>query len=170
MPVLGRCWTPFTLYSWSSVKLGSYYAAIYTAIIHVLFITYAIYVMGGGDSDEFYSPYFELDVKGTMIAGWFTIIFSALFMGTIILLVYGIKRENRCMFFPWMVGITIEILLVLAFSLWVLATYYRNPYSVLASCIIWCLDGIHVYCLLCVISQYQILQDLQIPHFDILYP
>ncbi|XP_023238859.1 uncharacterized protein LOC111637578 [Centruroides sculpturatus] len=105
MPVLGRCWSPFTLYSWSSVKLGSYYAAIYTAIIHVLFITYAIYVMGGGDSDEFYSPYFELDYKASKLPPF---------------------NENRCMFFPWMVGITIEILLVLAFSLWVLATYYRN--------------------------------------------
>ncbi|GIY37023.1 hypothetical protein CEXT_27401, partial [Caerostris extrusa] len=43
-------------------------------------------------------------------------------------------------------------------------------YSFLASFILWCIDGLHIYCLLCVISQYQVLRDLQEPHFVILHP
>ncbi|GIY91239.1 uncharacterized protein CDAR_127131 [Caerostris darwini] len=170
MAVLKKCWTPFMVYSWTSVKLGCYYASLYTAVFHVLFITYSMYTMDGGKSDEFYSPFFELNRYGTIIAGSFTIIFSFLFLLFCAMLIYGVKNENRCMFFPWMISMTIEILAMICMGIWFIFRYYHNTYSFLASFILWCIDGLHIYCLLCVISQYQVLRDLQEPHFVILHP
>ncbi|CAN8032541.1 unnamed protein product [Ixodes persulcatus] len=82
----------------------------------------------------------------------------------------GVKRDNRCLFFPWMVSVVIEILLMIAIGLWYIGRYYRNLYSVLAAIILWCIDGIHVYCFMCVVSHYQVVRDLQEPKFQILYP
>lgn len=158
------------VYSWTTVKYGCYYSAMYTAVFHVLFICYAMYVMDGGKSDEFYSPYFELDRSGAQVAGGFTMVFSFIFLLACIMLVFGVKKENRCLFFPWMIGMSFEILLMVAVGLWFIVRYYRNLYSFFAALVLWCFDGLHVYCLLCVISQYQVLKDLQEPRFIILYP
>ncbi|XP_054719923.1 uncharacterized protein LOC129229608 [Uloborus diversus] len=170
MAVLDKCWTPFFVYSWTSVKIGCYYAAMYTSVFHILFICYALYVMDGGNSDEFYSPFFELNRSGATYAGSFTIVFSFVFLLAAIMFVYGVKRENRCMFFPWFIGMSLEILLMFGISIWFLFRYYHNPYSFLASFTLWCIDGLHVYCMLCGISHYQVLKELQEPRFIILHP
>ncbi|GFS95402.1 uncharacterized protein NPIL_598881 [Nephila pilipes] len=170
MAMLNKCWTPFMVYSWTTIKLGCYYAALYTAVFHLLFICYAVYVIDGGKSDEFYSPYFELNQYGAVIAGSLTIVFSFFFLLVCIMLIYGVKNENRCMFFPWMVGMSLEILVMICMGIWFLFRYYHNSYTFLATFILLCVDGLHMYCLLCVISQYQILKELQEPHFVILHP
>ncbi|KFM59122.1 hypothetical protein X975_03206, partial [Stegodyphus mimosarum] len=161
MVVLKKCYTPFMVYSWTTIKLGCYYASLYTGIFHLLFICYALYVIDGGDSDEFYSPYFELNKFGATVAGSLTIVYCFIFLCVCIMLIYGVKKENRCMFFPWMIGMAFEILLMVCIGIWFLFRYYHNPYSLLASFILWCIDGLHLYCLLCVISQYQVLKELQ---------
>ncbi|XP_015909833.1 uncharacterized protein [Parasteatoda tepidariorum] len=170
MAILKKCWVPFMVYSWTSVKIGCFYAALYTGIFHLLFICYSLYVIDGGKSDEFYSPFFELNQSGATVAGSIAIVFSILFLLACSMLIYGVKNENRCMFFPWMIGATFEILLMVCIGIWFLFRYYYNVYSFLASFILWCIDGLHLYCLLCVITQYQILQKLQEPRFVILYP
>ncbi|XP_076345065.1 uncharacterized protein LOC143244385 [Tachypleus tridentatus] len=170
MPVLERCWTPFQVYSWTTVKMGSYYAAVYTGVIHIITIVYAIYVMQGGRSEWFFGPYFELNKEDTYSAGIFTIVFSICFILTTIMLQVGLSKDNRCLFFPWFIGMMLEILLMVAVGLWFIARYYRNLYSVLAAFVLWCFDGLHIYCLLCVISQYQVVKNYQEPQFVILYP
>lgn len=170
MPLLSRCWTPFLLYHWTNLRYGSFYAAMYTAVYHVLFIFYAIYAVTGGRTDYFFSPYFELSMKGIYAAAGCTMGFGVVFLIFTLMLVIGIKRDNRCLFFPWIISVVIEILLMIAVGLWYIGRYYRNLYSVLAAIILWCVDGVHVYCFMCVISHYQVVRDLQEPKFQILYP
>ncbi|XP_022252633.1 uncharacterized protein LOC106468583 [Limulus polyphemus] len=158
MPVLDRCWTPFQVYSWTTVKMGSYYAAVYTGVLHILTTVYAIYVMQGGRSEWFFGPYFELDKADTYSAGIFTIVFSICFILTTIMLQIGLSKDNRCLFFPWFIGMILEILLMVAVGLWFIARYYRNHLV------------FQIYCLLCVISQYQVVKSYQEPQFVILYP
>lgn len=170
MAILQKCWTPFMIYSWTSLKLGCIYCAMYTTVIHILCICYSIYVINGGNSDEFYSPFFELERHGLTAAVSFSIVFSLIFIVLSALLVIGVRKDNRGLFLPWMFATVFEILLAVCFGLWLLYRYYRNLYSLLAAIIIWTLDGIHVYCLLCVISQYQVIKERQEPSFVILYP
>lgn len=170
MPVLERCWTPFSLYHWTNLRCGCFYSAMYTAVYHILFIFYAIYAVSGGRTDYFFSPYFELSIRETKDAAISTIFFSLVFLIFTCMLVIGVKKDNRCLFFPWMIFVVIEILLMIAVGLWYIGRYYRNLESVLAAIILWCIDGVHVYCFMCVISHYQIVRDLQEPKFVILYP
>lgn len=158
------------VYSSTTVKLGCYYAAMYTAVLHVLFIAYALFVMDSGKSDEFFGPYFEFSKPGAVTAGTITIVFSFIFLAVCIMLVYGVKKENRCLFFPWLICMSIEILLMVIMGIWLMYRYYHNSYSFLATFVLWCFDGLHLYCLLCVISQYQVLKELQEPRFIILHP
>ncbi|XP_022671530.1 uncharacterized protein LOC111258950 [Varroa jacobsoni] len=170
MPILDRCWNPLMMYHYTNVRFGSYYVAIYTTVVHVLFIFYAIYAMQGGRTDWFFSPYFEYSQKGTVTAASLTVVLCLLFLLFTLLLCKGVKLDNRCLYFPWMIAMSMEVLLMVGVGLWYIVRYYRNLFSVLAAILLWTIDGIHIYCLLVVISQYQIVKNFQEPKFEFLYP
>lgn len=83
------------LYHWTNLRYGSFYSAMYTAVMHILFIFYAIYAVSGGRTDYFFSPYFELTLKGTQVAAGLTIIFALLFLLFTVMLVIGVKRVSE---------------------------------------------------------------------------
>lgn len=164
MPVLEKCWTPFLRYSWTNVKYGSYYAATYMVVFHFAFLIYALYVICDGQT-TFFGPYFNQDKIGSQAVSIFTIVFSGCLLLFTAVLAYAVKKANRYLFIPWLIGTVLEIFLIIALGVWFIAQYYSNIYSIFTAIVLWCFDGLHIYCLLCVISQYQVLQDSEEPRF-----
>ncbi|GAB6021284.1 hypothetical protein CHUAL_003903 [Chamberlinius hualienensis] len=169
MPYLQVCWSPCWCYN--NVKHGCIAVAIYTIMFSIVSIVYTAWIMAGGQSSDLYSPFFETDVRNSAIyAGIVTIIFCVIYIGSALLLWRGAIRNVRGLFLPW---IFITIFLVLfgtAFGIWFIARYYIDPRSVIAAVFTWLYTGLNIYCLLCVISQYQILKMYQSPNIVVLYP
>ncbi|GFS81288.1 uncharacterized protein NPIL_68501 [Nephila pilipes] len=67
-----------------------------------------------------------------------------------------------------MIGMSLEIFIMICMGIWFIFRYHNN-YAFLTTFILLCVDGLQIYCLLCVISQYQVLKELQEPHFVILH-
>lgn len=169
MPILQRCWTPFQVFSWTNVKYGSYYTAGYTIVLHVVTLCFGIYFLSS-DREWIFASDFEVGKLGTYYAGVITTVFSLVFLFVTGILILALKTERRNFFIPWMFAMSLEIFIFLALGLWLISKYYTNLYSVFAAIFLWCLDGLHMYCFLCVLSQYQVLRDVQQPQFVMLHP
>ena len=63
--MLTQCWAPcFTLNSgYLGLEKASRLIAVYTATTHVVFVFYAIWILCGGQSDTFFTPFFEFSRK-----------------------------------------------------------------------------------------------------------
>jgi hypothetical protein len=57
-------------------------------------------------------------------SGAFIIFYFLLFIFTAALMVQGIRKSNRGMMLPWMIGMIIVIAFQLVFGLWLLGGYY----------------------------------------------
>jgi hypothetical protein len=109
--------------------------------------------MRGGDSAQFYLPYFEADVKDskkfgtrnsnlvikrmvtlTMFSflnfsamqsvGAIAILFCLMFIICSFMLVQGVRKEYRGLFFPWMICMTLVVLFQAVYGLWIIIGYY----------------------------------------------
>ena len=61
-PHIKTCWSPCFWHG--TVRAGSYAVAAYTLGLSLMLLTYTAYVMGGGDSSQFYLPLFETVGRG----------------------------------------------------------------------------------------------------------
>lgn len=169
MPVLQACWSPCWCYN--NVKHGSIAVSIYTIIISIVAIFYCLWIMIGGQSSDLYSPFFETDVRDSAQQAGATVMgFCGLYIISACLLWYGTVRSIRGWFLPWLLITAFLILFSLAFGIWFIARYYIDPRSIIAAIFTWIYTGISTYCLLCVISQYQVLKMYQSPNIVVLYP
>ncbi|XP_002737171.1 uncharacterized protein LOC100378476 [Saccoglossus kowalevskii] len=77
-----------------------------------------------------------------------------------IILIYGAIKDNRILLVPWMVFMVIFIILTLITTI-IIIVYASFSSWVTWSNIIWFVifNTINIYCLLCVISQYQELKE-----------
>ncbi|XP_077300344.1 uncharacterized protein LOC143921092 [Arctopsyche grandis] len=169
MPVLESCWSPCI---WSNnVKAGSRAVAGYSMALSVVLITFVAFMMDGGDSTQLYNPLFEADVRGSLqvVGGIFIFFLVCLFFSSI-LMVVGINKMNRGMMLPWMILMFFVILLQLVFGLWLLGGYYIYLESVTAALVDWIWMSYNLYCWLCVYSQYQIIEEMQSPNIELLWP
>lgn len=101
--------------------------------------------MGGGDSSQFYLPYFEANlstsmsshnflsflfiniyftVKAMQSAGAFVIFFCLIFIICSGVLVQGVRKEYRGLFFPWMTCMGLVIFFQAVYGLWIIIGYY----------------------------------------------
>ncbi|RWS28682.1 hypothetical protein B4U80_00889 [Leptotrombidium deliense] len=171
---LTKCWAPcFTIKSSNRVSLrtGCVLIAVYTALLHLLSLSYVCYVLNGGRSDNFYSPLFEFSRFGMVVICCFTIVYSILFIFCCSLaLVYGVKTEIRFLYLPWIWCTALELLFLLFFGFFVIYRYYHYLWATFAWLILWSYGGYHTYLFLVVLSQYYYLKDIQEPTFIILYP
>ncbi|KAH9529448.1 hypothetical protein DERF_003333 [Dermatophagoides farinae] len=127
--MLKRCWAPcFTLNSgYLALEKGSKLITYYTATIHILFLFYGIYLLMGGQSDAFFSPFFEFSRKDTNILAFLFIaycIFYLIFCS--IGLIHAIHTETRFFFLPWLYFSLFEILFLASFGSFLLYRYYHN--------------------------------------------
>lgn len=168
MPVLQTCWSPCWCHS--TVKHGSIYVGAYSIVTCIVGIVYCAWLLGDGPSSEMYSPFFESDAKFThSITGGLIITCLVLSIIFSILLIIGIRRDNRALLLPFMITLCILILFLISLGIWFIARYYTYSISVLSAILTWLFAGMEIYCFLCVLSQYQILRDYQ-SNIRILYP
>ena len=80
--MLKRCWAPcFTLNSgYLALEKGSKLIAYYTATLHIVFLFYGIYLLMGGQSDAFFSPFFEFSRKDTNILAFLFIAYCIFYL------------------------------------------------------------------------------------------
>ncbi|VVC95059.1 uncharacterized protein LOC126972000 [Leptidea sinapis] len=167
MPVLESCWSPCI---WSSnTKVGSKAVALYTAAMSMVLITFIAYQMDGGDSTQLWNPLFEADVRGSLqVFGIiFIIIFGVLIVSSV-LMVIGVNIWMRGLMLPWMITMGLIIVFQFAFGLWLIGGYYIYLDATFAAFLDFLWMSYNIYCWLCVLSQYQIILEMQSPNIEIL--
>nr|CAH0104650.1 unnamed protein product [Daphnia galeata] len=168
MPSISTCWSPCFWHM--NVREGTYAVAFYTTFFPIVIIAYTAYVMRGGDSAQFYLPYFEADIKNTMQSvGAIAILFCLAFIICSFMLVQGVRKEYRGLFFPWMICMTLVVLFQAVYGLWIIIGYYIL-WNVFVSIVNWIWMAANMYFFLCVWSQYEIVTELQARHIELLYP
>ncbi|XP_039300294.1 uncharacterized protein LOC120355712 [Nilaparvata lugens] len=169
MVALKTCWSPCI---WNpNVTSGSYCCAAYTIAAGVVFITFTIYMMLGGDSTQIYLPLFETDVNGSMqFYGWVFILYFLMLIAFSVMLVLGIRRTHRGLMLPWMIAMAVAVGFQFLFSLWLCYGYYIYISILVPALMNWIWMSYNIYCWLCVYSQYKIIYELQTPNIELLYP
>ncbi|XP_050354902.1 uncharacterized protein LOC126776428 [Nymphalis io] len=167
MPVLESCWSPCI---WSStVKSGTRAVAVYTAAMSIILIIFIAYQMDGGDSTQLWNPLFEADVRGSLqVFGTIFIIILVVFIVSSILMVVGVNIWMRGLMLPWMITMGLIIVFQLLFGLWLIGGYYIYLDATFAAFLDFLWMAYNIYCWLCVLSQYQIILDMQSPNIEIL--
>lgn len=102
-------------------------------------------------------------------AGGFMIVFYMCYIVFSVLMVEGIRREHRGLILPWLSQNFLYILMIIAFALWLQASYYHYLLSVLWTCIYLLFAAAHVYMYRCVKSQYEVIKMSQAPNIVQLY-
>ncbi|KAK7082613.1 hypothetical protein SK128_012361 [Halocaridina rubra] len=158
-----ECWSPW--YYYDNVKSGSKACAATTTFFSTFSIIYICYCLDGGDSSQFFLPLFETDVDTTMKgAGGFMIFFYLLYIIFAGLMVKGVMIDHRGLILPWLIQNFLYILMVIAFALWLQASYYHYLLSVLWTLIYLLFAAAHVYMHRCVKSQYENIKKAQAPN------
>ncbi|XP_041983317.1 uncharacterized protein LOC121736287 [Aricia agestis] len=167
MPILESCWSPCI---WTSnVKNGSRAIAVYTAAMSVVLITFIAYQMAGGDSTQLWNPLFEADVRGSLLVFGSIFIFIFLFLiVSSVLMVIGMEVWLRGLMLPWLITMGLIIIFQFAFSLWLFGGYYIYLDATFASLLNLVWLAYNVYCYMCVLSQYQIILEMQSPNIEML--
>ncbi|XP_047495120.1 uncharacterized protein LOC125043173 [Penaeus chinensis] len=158
-----NCWSPWFYYD--NVKSGSKACAATTIFFSVFSIIYICYCLDEGDSSQFFLPLFETDVDTTMkSAGGFMIFFYLVYISLSILMIRGVVKDHRGMILPWLTQNLIYILMIIAFALWLQASYYHYLMSVLWTLIYLLFAAAHVYMHRCVKSQYDVIKSMHAPN------
>jgi len=156
-------WTP--CYYYDDIRTATTTIAFYTAMSSLIAIAYTSYVMRGGESSNYYMPYFETDIRfSTQVAGGLAIVFFLAFILFSFTMYRGIAIENRGFMLPWIGWILIVIGYQFYYGISVLFMYYIYLESVMITLVSWIWMSYNIYCLICVYSQYQVIRDKQQPH------
>ncbi|KAJ8985887.1 hypothetical protein NQ317_006261 [Molorchus minor] len=166
---LKSCWSPCI---WTDkLKTGCIGIAFYTGAMSIVLMTFIVFDMNGGDSTQLYNPLFEADVRLSMqVVGWVLLIYFLLLILSSVVLVVGINSLIRGFMVPWMVGFGFAISFQLVFGLWLLGGYYIYLECVLYTLIIWGWMAYNGYLWLVVYSQFKIIEEMQSPNIELLWP
>ncbi|CAG4955028.1 unnamed protein product [Parnassius apollo] len=136
------------------------------SLILIIFIAYQ---MDGGDSTQLWNPLFEADVRGSLqVFGIIFILILIILIVSSVLMVIGIDIWMRGYILPWLITMGIIILFQFIFGLWLLGGYYIYLDATFAALVDFLWMAYNIYCWLCVLSQYQIILEMQSPNIEIL--
>lgn len=169
MVLLKSCWSPFV---WTnSIKTGCKAIAFYTVALSIVMITLIVYQLLGGDSSQLYNPLFEADIRYSMqVVGILMIIYLVLLIVSASFMIVGVTAGIRGFLLPWLILWFIVCLFQLIFGLWLLGGYYIYLDSVIATLCNWLWMSHNFYCWLVVFSMYKLLEELQSPNIELLWP
>ncbi|CAB0031676.1 unnamed protein product [Trichogramma brassicae] len=169
MKVVDSCWSPCI---WTNnINTACKAIAFYTVSASIVLITLIAYQMNGGDSTQLYNPLFEADVRGSMqYVGGFLIYYFTCLIIFAIMMIHGLRRGVRGWLLPWLVAWFIVCLFQLVFGLWLIGGYYIYLQLVYSTLINWIWMGYNIYCWLVVLSMYKVLEELQSPNIELLWP
>ncbi|XP_042237030.1 uncharacterized protein LOC121876156 [Homarus americanus] len=163
-----ECWSPW--YYYDDIKTASKACAATTIFFSTFSIIYISHCLSGGDSSQFFLPLFETDVDTTMRgAGGFMIVFYLFYIVVSGLMVRGLILDHRGFILPWLTQNLIYVLMIIAFALWLQASYYHYLLSVLWTLLYVLFAAAHVYMQRCVKSQYDNIKKSQAPNIVQLY-
>ncbi|KAG0715515.1 hypothetical protein GWK47_001301 [Chionoecetes opilio] len=161
--MMKNCWSPW--YYYDNTKGGSKACAATTIFFSTFSIIYIWHCLSGGDSSQFFLPLFETDVDTTMRgAGGFMIVFYVCYIVVSMLMFEGVNREHRGLILPWLTQNMLYILMIIAFALWLQASYYHYLLSVLWTFLYLLFAAAHIYMYRCVKSQYEVIKQGQAPN------
>ncbi|XP_054277130.1 uncharacterized protein LOC128996031 isoform X2 [Macrosteles quadrilineatus] len=151
---------------WRSLRKGSYASAIYTAsyfsvtivIVSKFLHEERLYLTGNMTqpiSDSFLEP--ETISPTTMVFNMVVLVCASLGFFSCLLLMYGLFSDKRVFLIPWIFIVMMTTMVDLAHSLYLFAleTMSFNPMTAILFTLDFFLLCLNVYCLLCVVSQYQ---------------
>lgn len=129
---------------WLSVRKGSFACGVYTLIF------YTMLVAAGGShvSSMFYSP-----VGFSLILVLLS--FSGLCVIVSVVLLLALVLDNRLLLLPWLIIVPITTALDVALSLYFIKDLRVDAFVIVMYIVDYSLCSINVYCILCVLSQYQ---------------
>ncbi|CAH2235677.1 jg18047 [Pararge aegeria aegeria] len=135
----------------------------------LVLIIFICYQMDGGDSTQLWNPLFEADVRGSLqVFGIIFICILVILIASSVLMVIGINIWMRGFILPWLITMGLIILFQFIFGLWLLGGYYIYLDATMAAFIDFLWMSYNIYCWLCVLSQYQIILEMQSPNIEIL--
>lgn len=169
MPMVSSFWTPFV---WTNgVKNGCRVVAFYTVAVCLILITLLIYQLRGGDSTQLYNPLFETDIRGSMqVYGCIFIFYGLLLIVSSGMILYGLEEGVRGWLLPWLILMFVVIVFQILFGIWQIYGYYIYIISVLYALCNWLWMGYNIYCWICVYSMYRVIEKLQSPNIELLWP
>lgn len=127
--MLTQCWAPcFKLNSgYLSLERASRLIALYTAVTHVVILLYAVWILCGGQSDTFFTPFFEFGRKDMYFLAVLLILYCLVY---IILgsygLIHALNSETRFFYLPWLYCTLMEVLFFTGFGIFLYYRYYHN--------------------------------------------
>ncbi|XP_073839635.1 uncharacterized protein [Musca autumnalis] len=152
---------------WDDVWKGSFASGIYTLIYYGFSASIGImslidewdFLLGKKDKPRGETIIEKGDITKTHVI--FNIITLTVSMGLVfssVLLIFGLKRKKRELFLPWILMMVLDVF-VEFFYIGYFAIYRRvefDPVNGFIFTIILFITTLNVYCILCVISQYQL--------------
>ncbi|XP_019893558.1 uncharacterized protein LOC101900438 [Musca domestica] len=152
---------------WDDVWKGSFASGIYTLIYHGFSAFLGVrslidewdYLLGKRDKPRGETIIEKGDITKTHVV--FNIMSLTVSMGLIfsaVLLIFGLKRKKRELLWPWILMMVADLILEV-FYIGYFLIYRRvefNPVNGFIFTIILFITTLNVYCILCVISQYQL--------------
>ncbi|XP_067132833.1 uncharacterized protein [Centruroides vittatus] len=129
---------------WKSVRRGSFVSGIYTLMFYITVLTAGAFQIKDVEQS------LALFILTTLM-----LIFSALCVLTSVLLLIGLCVDNRLMLLPWIVAVTMTTLLDIILAFYLINDTNLDIIKIILFVIDFVMCGLHIYCLLCVISQYQ---------------
>ncbi|XP_064483044.1 uncharacterized protein LOC135395887 [Ornithodoros turicata] len=129
---------------WKSVRNGSFASAIYTLVFYTILVAAGMCHM---------SSVLQSSVRFTL--GLFLLTFSGLSAISSIVLLVGLFLDNRILLIPWLTIVSMTTLLDIVLSLYLITDLPVNPFVITMYIIDYILCAVNVYCILCVLSQYQ---------------
>ncbi|XP_045464917.1 uncharacterized protein LOC123674095 [Harmonia axyridis] len=172
---------------WRSVRQGSLACGIYTAMYYTVNTVHSYVVLNTELNIIFYNStaqapdsFINPDTTSTtsVVFTLLILVITACGILTSILLLYGIHKDCKMLLLPWVVNLVVFMILDIVYVLYNLIEHALkwNPFISILIMMDFFLTCLHMYALLCVISQYQELkagrgrasddQNLRIPNIQ----
>ncbi|XP_074032626.1 uncharacterized protein [Leptinotarsa decemlineata] len=149
---------------WRSVRKGSYACGIYTAFYYTMNAAHSSFLLHEEltffrNSSEAEDSLIDHDTTSETSMAFTIVLLTLSSMGifTTFLLLFGLYKDCKILLIPWIFNIIIFILADMSYVIYSLIVHALqwNPTAAIIITIDFFLNSLHVYSLLCVISQYQ---------------
>ncbi|XP_065284063.2 uncharacterized protein [Dermacentor albipictus] len=130
---------------WLSLRRGSFACGIYTLIFYTMLVATGASHL----SSTFHSTVGFTLILLLLILSSFCIVFS-------MVLLLGLFSDNRLLLLPWLAFVSMTTVLDVALSLYFITDLKVDGFVIAMYVVDYTLCSINIYCIMCVVSQYQV--------------
>lgn len=141
---------------WRSIRRGSFASGFYTLTYYLLLVVGGTFQVESGTPQTSNSTVSSTPSSSAPLSFTIAVLASSgtTVFASVILLV-GLCVDNRLFLLPWIISVTINTIICSAYSLYLVATMPFDPLLAVIFTMDFFISVLNIYCLLCVISQYQ---------------